>query len=178
MSQTVGPITVEKIGGTTMSDYASVRDSIVLGYRSSPYQRILVVSAYGGITDRLLEHKKSGQPGIFALFRTDAGDDAWIKALEDLRQVMHSINAQWFKSDALATANDFVNCRIDQARSCLADLASLCCHVKLMRWMMKLRCYGSRDQIRFLIVVESLFERLFHQGKYKLYRRLICAEFF
>lgn len=128
MSQTVGPITVEKIGGTTMSDYASVRDSIVLGYRSSPYQRILVVSAYGGITDRLLEHKKSGQPGIFALFRTDAGDDAWIKALEDLRQVMHSINAQWFKSDALATANDFVNCRIDQARSCLADLASLCCH--------------------------------------------------
>jgi aspartate kinase len=128
MSQATVPVTVEKIGGTTMSDYPSVRDNIVLGYRTSPYKRLLVVSAYGGITDRLLEHKKSGQPGVFALFRADAGDDAWIQALEDLRQLMHDINAQWFQPDTLVAANHFVDCRIDQARSCLEDLASLCCH--------------------------------------------------
>ena len=128
MSQPVVPLSVEKIGGTTMSDYPSVRDNVVLGYRTSPYQRILVVSAYGGVTDRLLEHKKSGRPGVFALFRADAGDDAWIDALEDLRQMMREINAQWFTPDTLVAANDFVDGRIDQARSCLEDLASLCCH--------------------------------------------------
>ena len=62
--------TVEKIGGTSMSDYASVRDNIILGQRNKNelYNRIFVVSAYGGITNRLLEHKKSGQAGVYSLF--------------------------------------------------------------------------------------------------------------
>ena len=59
--------TVEKIGGTSMSNYISVRDNIVLNPSlASIYQRIFVVSAYGGITNQLLEHKKSGESGIYA----------------------------------------------------------------------------------------------------------------
>ena len=39
--------TVEKIGGTSMSNYEAVRDNIILGGRSKGelYQRIFVVSA-------------------------------------------------------------------------------------------------------------------------------------
>jgi len=63
-------LTVEKIGGTSMSDYNAVRDNIILrrSNRETYYQRIFVVSAYGGVTDSLLEHKKSGVAGIYQLF--------------------------------------------------------------------------------------------------------------
>jgi aspartokinase len=44
--------TVEKIGGTSMSEYAAVRDNIILakGKQEALYQRVFVVSAYGGLT--------------------------------------------------------------------------------------------------------------------------------
>ena len=47
---------VEKIGGTSMSNYRAVRDNIVLKptRKNTNYQRIFVVSAYAGITDALL----------------------------------------------------------------------------------------------------------------------------
>ncbi len=56
--------TVEKIGGTSMSEYEAVRDNVVLknGRDEDLYNRIFVVSAYGGLTDLLLENKKNGQP--------------------------------------------------------------------------------------------------------------------
>ena len=47
--------TVEKIGGTCMSRATDLLDSLWL--RDDPYGRIFVVSAFGGITNRLLEHK-------------------------------------------------------------------------------------------------------------------------
>ena len=55
-------LSVEKIGGTSMSDYISVRDNIILQPPKGKdlYQRVFVVSAYGGLTDKLLEHKKNG----------------------------------------------------------------------------------------------------------------------
>ena len=62
--------TVEKIGGTSMSDYAAVRDNIIKKpvQPETLYQRIFVVSAYSGVTDKLLEHKKTGGPGVYSLF--------------------------------------------------------------------------------------------------------------
>lgn len=61
------PRSVEKIGGTSMSRYEAVRDNIV-ARPADPYGRIFVVSAYGGVTDRLLEAKKTGRPGVYGLF--------------------------------------------------------------------------------------------------------------
>lgn len=120
--------TVEKIGGTTMSDYASVRDHIVKGYGHSVYNRIIVVSAYGGITDRLLENKKTGEPGVFALFR-ESPEAVWLAALSSVHQEMRKINADLFGDTLLCErANRFLDARIDQTRDCLKSLATVCSH--------------------------------------------------
>tara|TARA_R110002110_G_scaffold415860_1_gene658729 strand:+ start:48285 stop:49727 length:1443 start_codon:yes stop_codon:yes gene_type:complete len=123
---------VEKIGGTSMNDYAAVRDNIVLKPTRTDtlYQRVFVVSAYGGITDELLEHKKSGKHGVFGLFANSQNDDSgWLEALNKLRDKLHSINSELF-TDELATrrANQFIDERLDSAQACLTDLQSLCRH--------------------------------------------------
>ncbi len=119
--------TVEKIGGTSMSDYHAVRDNIFRHH--GPYGRIFVVSAYGGVTDRLLEHKKTDQPGIYALF-TDAEDEApWREALGSLREYLRGINARWFdEGSALDEANRFIEQRLEGARGVLDNLSHLCEH--------------------------------------------------
>ncbi|WP_305909135.1 aspartate kinase [Methylomarinum sp. Ch1-1] len=122
---------VEKIGGTSMSDYTSVRDNIILKpmREDTLYQRIFVVSAYGGITDQLLEHKKNTQPGVFALFANGLNDESWQEALLALKQEMFAINASLFAEDELLEqANIFIGQRLDNAHKCLKDLQSLCRH--------------------------------------------------
>lgn len=123
--------TVEKIGGTSMSNYAAVRDNIVL--RRPPgatlYGRILVVSAYGGITNKLLEHKKSGQPGVYALFASGIEDKSWLQALAVLKQELRDINGELFpEQHLLARANAFIEQRLVDVENCLNDLHSLCRH--------------------------------------------------
>ncbi len=122
---------VEKIGGTSMSDYVSVRDNIIMKpmRRQSLYQRIFVVSAYGGITDRLLEHKKNGRPGVFALYANGHNDESWRDALSMLKRELFAINAALFDDrDILEHANRFIGERLDNAHKCLEDLQSLCRH--------------------------------------------------
>jgi aspartate kinase len=123
--------TVEKIGGTSMTDYVAVRDNIILKpvHGDSLYQRIFVVSAYGGITDLLLEHKKNGQPGIYGLFANSQNDDSWQEALDTLKQQIFDINATLYPMpENLERANHFIGERLDDAERCLADLQRLCQH--------------------------------------------------
>ncbi|ROS05279.1 aspartate kinase [Sinobacterium caligoides] len=122
--------TVEKIGGTSMSHYEAIRDNIILQpVDGNLYQRVFVVSAYGGITDALLEHKKSGQPGVFGLFRTSQSNESWETALEQLRGKMQQINLDLFgETQLLAEANQFLGERLDDAERCLLDLQNLCAH--------------------------------------------------
>lgn len=123
--------TIEKIGGTSMSDYVSVRDNIILKPATAGdlYQRVFVVSAYGGITNKLLEHKKTGQAGIYALFANGIGDDSWRSCLAELRREMHTINAELFvEGDLLDEANQFIDARLNDTETCLNDLNSLCQH--------------------------------------------------
>ena len=61
-------ISVEKIGGTSMSAFGDVLRHIMLHDPNRIYGRIYVVSAYSGVTNQLLEHKKTGERGIYALF--------------------------------------------------------------------------------------------------------------
>ena len=51
---------VHKIGGTSMTQVDAVMDNILVGNRSEDelYNRVFVVSAYGGFTDLLLENKR------------------------------------------------------------------------------------------------------------------------
>lgn len=125
--------TVEKIGGTSMSDYEAVRDNIVLRKKSKSerelYNRIFVVSAYGGITNLLLEHKKTGQGGVFSLFASGFEDDTWYESLQDLKQKIYAINEDLFKGgDLLKKANAFIGERLDDAERCLLNLKRLCQH--------------------------------------------------
>lgn len=124
--------TIEKIGGTSMSDYESVRDNIVhkQAQDGNPYNRVFVVSAYGGITNKLLDHKKSGQPGVFKLFASSMEDDSWLESLNSLRNELYQINEQLFGTDdgLLQKANTFINDRLIDAQKCLLDLQSLCRH--------------------------------------------------
>lgn len=129
MSQTESvALRVEKIGGTSMNQYAAVRDNIIL-HSKFPYQRIFVVSAYGGVTDLLLEHKKSGTPGVYGLFANDDIDSNWHVALENLASKLNEINAGLFEQPAiLVEANKFINKRIMETEQLLTYLQDLCGH--------------------------------------------------
>ena len=123
--------TVEKIGGTSMSQYDAVRDNVIYrGCKSTDlYQRIFVVSAYGGITDKLLEAKKTGEPGIYGLFSSARDEGCWENALAELKAAFHDINKGLFgKGIPLNRANAFIDERLEDARSCLSDLESICQH--------------------------------------------------
>lgn len=121
-------LSIEKIGGTSMSDYPVVRDNIVL-YSNNPYNRVLVVSAYGGITDDLLEHKKTGQPGVFGLFAHNDSKSDWFIAFQQLGQKLNQINQTLFAdAQQLDKANGFINERIAKTKELLNHLQDLCSH--------------------------------------------------
>ncbi|CAM8672409.1 MULTISPECIES: aspartate kinase [Sphingobium] len=122
---------VEKIGGTSMAATATLFDNVLIGGRKDAdlYNRIFVVSAYAGMTDLLLEHKKSGEPGVYARFVADEDADGWREAIEMVRGAMQDRNrAMFVRADRLAEANAFVDMRIDAVAACLDDLARLRSH--------------------------------------------------
>ncbi|QXV67457.1 aspartate kinase [Mucilaginibacter sp. 21P] len=82
-------LTVEKIGGTSMSALKDVIDNIVF-YGDSPYNRILVVSAFSGVTNILLENKKTKAPGVYHRFAK--GED-YRTALNEVSVELKRLNA-------------------------------------------------------------------------------------
>ncbi len=123
----MGQHTVEKIGGTSMTRFGELMENILIGSRKGAelYNRIFVVSAYGGITNLLLEDKKTGEPGIYGSFA--AGDNReWQEKLEATRQKMLDLNHSFagLKLD-LTTADAFVNERMDGIKNCLLHLMHL-----------------------------------------------------
>ncbi|HEY9239244.1 MAG TPA: aspartate kinase [Burkholderiaceae bacterium] len=136
--------TVEKIGGTSMSRFEELLDNIFIGSRQGDalYQRVFVVSAYSGMTNLLLEHKKTGEPGVYQRFAEAHNEEAWRAALETVRQRMLEKNAELFTGTAeLAVADRFVNERINDSRDCMDSLQRLCAygHFQLSENLMKVR---------------------------------------
>ncbi len=115
---------VEKIGGTSMSAFDVVLDNIFLR-PTNPYNRIFVVSAYGGITDALLECKRSGKAGIYRLVAQR--DEAWLDAMQQLEQRMLLINDNMF-ADPLSRrrADSFIKDRIEKASLCIKNILATC----------------------------------------------------
>jgi len=125
----VGTHTVEKIGGTSISQTESVLDNVLIGGRSDDelYDRIFIVSAYGGLTDKLLENKKTGEPGVYGQFAGSESNWAWGDALTDVGEAMLRINADVFGDRGERWAADsFIRERIEGVRSVLLDLQRLC----------------------------------------------------
>ena len=123
--------TVEKIGGTSMSQYTSVRDNIILGHRQQlpVTNRIMVVSAYSGITDLLLEHKKTGRLGVYGLFAANEDGQSWREAMEWVRREIFAANRELFgNSVSRKLADDFIGERLNTTQRCLEDLQRLCEH--------------------------------------------------
>ena len=121
--------TVEKIGGTSMSRFEEVLQNIFIGQRQGAelYQRIFVVSAYSGMTNMLLEHKKTGEPGVYERFADAHNEDAWLEALDNVQQAMTAKNAELFKGEyELQAANRFIEGRISDVRDCMVSLQQLC----------------------------------------------------
>ncbi len=128
--------TVEKIGGTSMSRIDELRDTLILrgkgaggrkGGRKDVYGRIFVVSAFGGITNLLLEHKKSGEPGVFAAFASSDGDHQWHDRLDRVSTAMAEAHHRVLDHPGdIEQADAFVRDRLLGARNCLIDLQRLC----------------------------------------------------
>lgn len=113
-----------------MADYTTIRDNIVLvNGGNHPYGKILVVSAYAGITDLLLEHKKTGRPGIYALFANADDDEAWVETFLALQERMMELNREMFGDSVICTrADKFIQDRLADVKRCLHDLQRLCEH--------------------------------------------------
>ena len=118
--------TVEKIGGTSMTRFGEVMNNVIIANRKGAelYNRIFVVSAYGGVTNLLLENKKTGAPGIYGYFAAD--DDQWRNALEETRAEMCRLN-RTFENIGLdiEKADAFINDRMDGIISSLENLMAL-----------------------------------------------------
>lgn len=121
--------TVEKVGGTSMSRINELRDTLIIGDRQEEelYGRIFVVSAFGGITDLLLENKKTGEPGVYAAFARKNKDHTWHECLDRVAQVMTEAHKRVLDNTAdIERADAFVHDRLLNARNCLIDLQRLC----------------------------------------------------
>jgi aspartate kinase len=113
-------ITVEKIGGTSMSQFGEVLKNIMLRDPKAVYGRVYVVSAYAGVTNELLEHKKTGAPGIYAKF---AQGDNYAAAMDALTAKLKGINAG-FASHGLdvAKADAFLEKRVRELKAYLDSM--------------------------------------------------------
>lgn len=116
-------VTVEKIGGTSMSRFGEVLNNIILKDKESLYNRVIVVSAYGGVTNLLLEDKHSGNGGIYTAFSNESN---YRELVEELLNKMKRINAG-FREIGLDVekADSFVQERIEKTCSYLRNIAEL-----------------------------------------------------
>lgn len=109
-----------------MSRSRELLDTLWIGGREDPYGRIFVVSAYGGITNLLLEHKKTGEQGVYARFADDDGGSGWHQALNDTAAEMMRVHGGILDHDGdRGRADAFVRDRIEGARACMIDLQRL-----------------------------------------------------
>ena len=108
-----------------MSKFHDVLQNIVIGKRPPErmYNRIFVVSAYNNVTNWLLEHKKSGQPGIYTRFYNN---EDYETALDELCGKLIELNLQ-FEDIKLnqAEADQFIKKRMAQARHYLNNIANV-----------------------------------------------------
>lgn len=118
-------LTVEKIGGTSMTRFQDVLKNIIVGNRANTelYNRIFVVSAYAGVTNWLLEHKKTGEPGVYEKF---ANGSDYNSSLQEVLNKLLELNKTFsdVKLD-MDKAEYFISKRVLQAKNYLNSLADV-----------------------------------------------------
>lgn len=115
-------LTVEKIGGTSMSQFEDVLQNII-GHPNSPTfrnGRVFVVSAYAGVTNKLLEDKKTKAPGIYSHFINGEDCEASLdRLLYDLLEINESFVEMGLDYDL---SREFLRERIHQTKSYLHSM--------------------------------------------------------
>lgn len=108
-----------------MSKFDEVLKNIFIGNRKvgDYYNRIFVVSAYNNVTNWLLEHKKTGEKGIYALFEENKEYnepmDLLLENLIQLNRGFEPIGLDRFEADT------FITERIFQAKNYLKSLGAV-----------------------------------------------------
>jgi aspartate kinase len=105
-----------------MSKFEDVLQNIVIAQAPGGfyYDRIFVVSAYNNVTNWLLEHKKTGEPGVYDLF---VKKKDYRKALDVLLEKLVTINQGLEKIGLnLEEAEIFIRDRVNQCRNYLVSL--------------------------------------------------------
>lgn len=118
-------LSVEKIGGTSMTAFADVVKNIITHKRTGKelYNRIFIVSAYSGVTNWLLEDKKTGAPGIYHHF---INQKDFHQSLSELIIKLKEINKSYVSIGLdLKVADDFIETRINDAEKYLSSLADV-----------------------------------------------------
>jgi aspartate kinase len=118
-------LTVEKIGGTSMSALKEVIDNIIIYKRSGDqlYNRVFVVSAFSGVTDLLLENKKTGEPGVYHHI---AQSQEFHTSLKELVLKLKDINKQYAGLGLdLPVADAFIEKHVGCAQTYLENLANI-----------------------------------------------------
>ncbi|MDX2196748.1 MAG: aspartate kinase [Cytophagales bacterium] len=118
-------LTVEKIGGTSMTAFGDVITNIIKHNRQGKalYNRIFIVSAYAGVTNWLLEDKKTGAPGIYHHF---INQKDFHQSLDELTLKLKEINNTYVSIGLhLSQANEFIEKRMADACRYLDSLADV-----------------------------------------------------
>lgn len=119
-------LTVEKIGGTSMSEFQDVLKNIIgkPGDERFSYNRVFVVSAYAGVTNLLLEDKKNSKPGIYKSFINN--DDIYKQKLDQLTAHLTDINKSLAKIGLNnKKADDFIKKRIEHTKKYLDSMEEI-----------------------------------------------------
>jgi aspartate kinase len=118
-------LTVEKIGGTSMSALKEVISNIILYERRDEqlYNRVFVVSAFWGVTDLLLENKKTGAPGVYHRI---AKYQDFHRPLKELVVQLKAINQRYDGLGLdLEVADKFIENHVSEAQTYLENLAGI-----------------------------------------------------
>ena len=108
-----------------MSQFDDVLKNIIVGKRKSGeyYNRIFVVSAYSNVTNWLLEHKKTGEKGIYSRFEKN---ENYSEALDLLLEKLVSLNRKYDRIGLDGIKADyFITERIEQAKNYLKSLGAV-----------------------------------------------------
>jgi len=118
-------LTVEKIGGTSMSALHDVITNIIQYNRTGDelYNRIFVVSAFSGVTNLLLENKKTGEPGVYHRI---AKYQDFHQSIDDLIIKLQDINKKYVPLGLdQQFADEFIETRVRDAQHYLDNLANI-----------------------------------------------------
>jgi len=118
-------LTVEKIGGTSMTALQDVLNNIILFNRKDEqlYNRIFVVSAFSGVTNLLLEDKKTGKPGVYHKL---ANFQDYHQPLKKLIARLKEINKSYASLGLnVSIADEYIEYHVKKAAGYLDNLSNI-----------------------------------------------------